>query len=178
MPIKIEEQDLIFEFGDDWHVVKFDDHPDFLNKIRKFKKSCALDFVAVYNGEILWLIEVKDFRGFRSNNRQRITTGDLAMEVATKVRDSIAGAVGARQMSSTLQDWKPIAHCLNRNNSIFVVLWLEEDIMRYPAYLTTLTDDIKGHLRWLTTRVMVSKIGSPRHPLALTVRYKSGAIRP
>lgn len=178
MANRFEEQDLIFDFGTDWHVIKYDDHADFNRRIKKFRDSRAVDFIAVYDKNSIWFIEVKDFRGYPTNNRRRINSGDLAQEVAIKVRDSVAGAVGARQMSSTPDTWKPPMKCLNIDRSIFVVLWLEEDIMSDPGYAMTLTSKIKEHLRWLTTQVIVSRIASVRKPPSLTVRYKPGAIRP
>ena len=89
--VSITEQDLIFDFGSTWTPVKYDEHADYRNKIAKFAKCCAVDFIALY-ANTFWFIEVKDFRGYRIENKSRIATGELAREVARKARDSIAGA--------------------------------------------------------------------------------------
>ena len=57
--------------------------------------SKGTDFVGLHPDYGLLLLEVKDFRGHRIENRQRLRSGELAIEVACKARDTIAALVGA-----------------------------------------------------------------------------------
>jgi hypothetical protein len=156
-----EEGRLRFSFGESWRVVKYDDHRDYRQKIAKLEGSGALDFVACRNG--LFLIEVKDFRGYRIENKERLEQGHLAEEVAGKVRDTIAGLVGAHQCSSEPEFWEPYASALvRRTRPIRVILWLEHDhppgpvlARRWKSVRMILAQTLKTKLRWLTTKVAV-----------------------
>ncbi len=80
----IVEGHLRFQFDDSWFAIKYDDHRDYRERIERLDGTKAVDFVAVYMNAQLFLIEVKDFRGFRIENRERVTDGQLALEVGQK----------------------------------------------------------------------------------------------
>ena len=63
MPKTFEEAKLRFVFDDSWSVIKYDDHRDYRERISRLDGTKAVDFVAVYANEMLYLIEVKDFEG-------------------------------------------------------------------------------------------------------------------
>ncbi len=88
----IIEGDLQFEFPDTWIAEKYDEW-DFHK--RKFSHVCngskAIDILAIDPGACCWLIEAKDHRMGHST-----TAVDLAMLVAQKFRDSLAGLATAR----------------------------------------------------------------------------------
>jgi hypothetical protein len=160
-----DEQHQKFTFDDGrWSVVRqYDKHPDYLQKIRKLTGTKAVDFVGLQDGEdgVLYWIEVKEFRGYRIQNKQRLSDGELAQEVAEKVRDSLAGVVGAYQTTSAESDvWRPFVRALWRKAAIRVLLWLEEDNMPRPRgrrdnAAQVLSEEIKKKLKWLTARVFV-----------------------
>lgn len=82
-----KEGALTFSFPDGWVVLKFDECNFHTKRWNSFARgSKAVDFIACYNDGVVWLIEVKDYR-----TGPRTKTIDLFDEVATKVRDSLAG---------------------------------------------------------------------------------------
>lgn len=103
--IPIEEDRLRFEFGDRWSVVvKWDNHQAFVGGIQglngeldnRVESSKAVDVVAEDDSSLV-LLEIKDFR---SRPQQPVALDfagrrkTLPLEVALKVRDTLAGLVG------------------------------------------------------------------------------------
>jgi hypothetical protein len=171
----IVEEHLRFEFGPSWQVEKYDDETSMYRKggIERLKeqipcKQClkprdvgtkAVDFVGRRreHDDQIYLIEVKDFRGHAVENRRR-AQGELAFEVAIKVRDTLAGLVGALHRPDT-PSWRPlVAPLLQRPPK--VLLWLEEDMS--PARTNQRGDPtmvmrtaLSQRLSWLNPHVMV-----------------------
>jgi len=182
MPVTIEEEFLRFRFEDTWVVIKYDDHRDYLERIRRLPETKAVDFVAVFDERFFYFIEVKDFRGHRIENRDRVKDGELAIEVAQKVRDTIAGIVAAHHRRST-EDWSRFIECLtNPEHPVRVLLWLEDDLPPGPRgrrhnQASVVTDSLKQHLSWLTPRVLVVGLTVGAAPDGLTVTNLPGAGR-
>jgi hypothetical protein len=85
---------LRFEFPENWQVCKLDETSFFRKRFQSFAKepdgkgSKSVDFVGYGPGQgqvELWLIEVKDYRV-----EPRRKSNDLLLEIAQKVRDSLA----------------------------------------------------------------------------------------
>jgi hypothetical protein len=159
---KFIEGRLEFIFDDaKWPVqIKYDDTPSYRRMNRQLRETKAVDFIVGDAKERLFFIEIKDFRGYRIENKQRISSGELANEVALKVRDSLAGVIGAHRNPSVPDEWKDIVSSLtNRAKDVKVVLWLEEDGDRGSKKGTTdasmVAKVLKEKLGWLTSRVMV-----------------------
>lgn len=172
-----DEGKLRFQFGPSWTVEKYDDHRDFLQKIRTLQGTKAVDFVSVLGEADIYLIEVKDLRGHRIENKARISDGQLALEVALKVRDTLSGLIGASRTSSEPEVWDTsVEALLDRRRALRVVLWLEEDPTRQQAMvqraqMSVLVDLLKKRLRWLTTKVFVLNQATHRAALPdMTVR--------
>jgi hypothetical protein len=152
-----EEGKLRFTFDDDWKILKWDDHGAYHDGLRRFNETKAVDFFGLYQGAPHF-IEVKDFRQHRIENKERLSTGDLAREVACKVRDTLAGMSWAcrrepldqRELSAFL---KPL---VNRVEKVPVVLWLEEDRAPSPAIASALGEGIRQELLWLNPKVRVT----------------------
>jgi hypothetical protein len=182
MPITIIERFLRFRFDDTWAVIKYDDHSDYVERIQHLPETKGVDFVAVLDERFLYFIEVKDFRGHRIENRARVKDGDLAIEVAQKVRDTIAGIVAAHHRGST-EEWSRFIECLtNSVNPVRVLLWLEDDLPSGPRgrrhnQASVMTDRLKQHLSWLTPRVFVVGLTVGAAPNGLTVTNLPGAGR-
>lgn len=89
----VTEGELTFTFPDGWHVTQYDARAF----TKRFANVCggskAVDFLAYDPQQMLWLIEVKDFR-----TQQRTKEKDLTLweEVAHKVRDTLAGLFAAK----------------------------------------------------------------------------------
>ena len=85
---------LQFSFGESWKVLKWDGHSAFAGGLGKVQHTKAVDFLGLHI-DLPWFIEVKDFRSHRIENKKRLTSGELAEEVADKVRDTLAGMAWA-----------------------------------------------------------------------------------
>lgn len=174
---------LEFEFDDSWSVLEWDKHDAYQRGIRRMDECSAADFCGIRERR-LYLIEVTDYRGAAIEKRQRVRDGStegLAHEVACKVRDTVAGLVGARRIRHTEEHiWRPIVDALaSMDCSVQVLLWFEEDFPGDPVALQTLQDNIKKKLRWLTTHVLVSCRRNVRSiPPGVTVRSLPGAGQP
>lgn len=179
------EGKLEFTFDDTWTVQKWDDEPAYRDGIGRVGSSRAVDFCGIRKG-LLFIVEVKDFRGYRIENKGRLTSETsakgqiepLAEEIAIKVRDTIAGMVGARRCRLTEEHhWKPVLHALGDPTAgLHIVLWLEEDFPRSPLQTSTLQENLRRKLAWLTTKVLVSSHKDLHSiPLGVQVRNLPGA---
>ena len=159
---QFDEQALHFEFDDTWQVIKYDDEPGYRDGIHKLGQTKAVDFLGQHHpAKRLFFIEVKDFRGFRVENKERVSSGSLADEVAFKVRDTLAGMIGAQRRRPDEAIWGELVRALEHGHEVRVILWLEEDKprgrkdIRADGRRSTLQKDIQKRLHWLDARVLV-----------------------
>jgi hypothetical protein len=171
MSSRIHEGKLRFEFESQWRVARYDGDEDaapahafYQNQVSRLPGTKAVDFVGILVGEG-YLIEVKDFRGYRIPNKKRLSSGDLAIEVAQKVRDTIAGLVGAVRNETNPSILTDAGLLLfKKAETVRIVLWLEDDAAvnakAWAEELNTMTTRIQTYLRWLTPRVLVVSIST------------------
>ena len=76
-----------FEFPDEWSVIKYDECNFYRKRFGKPEDVKAVDLLAI--GDELFIIEAKDFRGYRIQNKKRMTNGDLVLEIAKKITTQI-----------------------------------------------------------------------------------------
>ena len=158
---RFEEGFLVLDFDRKWHILKLDEHRDYRERMERVDETKAVDFAGILSRRDLYLIEVKDFRQYRIETQDRLSSGELAIELAQKVRDSVACIIGAHFTSSTPEDWKPFAETLcNQTRQIRVVLWLEHDLPSHPQQRKKALDSIRANvfkqkLAWLTKRILV-----------------------
>lgn len=159
---RFDEQALHFEFDDTWQVVKYDDEPGYRDGIHTLGQTKAVDFLGQrHPDKRLVFIEVKDFRGHRIENKERVSSGDLADEVAYKVRDTLAGMIGAQRCRPDEAIWRELVRALDHRHELRVILWLEEDKprggkdIRADGRRSTLLKSLKARLRWLDARALV-----------------------
>ena len=180
MSTVLVEENLEFTFDATWSVLKWDGHDAYVNGVQCVEPCKAADFCGLRERR-LYFIEVKDFRGHRIENKRRLqgaSTEGLAHEVAQKVRDTVAGVVGARRIrQSEAETWEPLGRALgDMKFAVHVVLWFEEDFPRSPVETQVLQDNIKKKLRWLTTHVIVCCARDARSvPPGVSVRNLAGA---
>lgn len=158
---------LRFSFDDDWRVLKWDEHPAYTGGLSKTPGTKAVDFVGIHLDDP-WFIEVKDFRGYRIENKERRSGGDLAREVAEKVRDTLAALAWACERHPLDQDGLAtfLRRIVCREAKIPVVLWLEEDRPLADAQASALAEAIKRNLPWLNAKVLVmSRTSAARKPI-------------
>lgn len=178
----LDEQYQRFEFGDDWEVFRYDSEESGYYAIAKsVQNTRSVDFLGIYLGRECYVIEVKDFRGYRIRNKKRLTTGELAEEVAQKVRDTLAGVISGCRTGNSAGCWSDISGCLTTPDSdVRIVLWLEDDTagnpMRWKQELSTQTQLIKQKLHWLRVRVFAVSQSTYNHcPPQLAVSNLPGA---
>jgi len=166
-----EESNLRFEFGEDWTLIEqYDIHADFDSIKNAISGTKGVDFIGILNDKTLYFFEVKNFRGHRITSKGRFKEGEdpVWLEVAQKVRDTVAGIIGASRKSLDKAEkakWQEVSTYLtNPNKRMVVVLWLEQDgdneeqeykKKRKKGYKTTIKGKLKESLFWLTDEVLV-----------------------
>ncbi len=102
---RVDVDRLIFEFNDHWLVEKWDEHPCYRQGIARVQgeldganeSTKAVDVIAC-TPQVLVLIEAKDFRRCPDMQPNSVRYGGrwkaLPLEIALKVRDTLAGLVG------------------------------------------------------------------------------------
>lgn len=164
MTKRFVEGNLLFEFdGARWTtLLRWDRHPDYLNRINGTYRGKAVDFVGILDDKVPFLIEVKDFR---EHARDPEKTLSPQQEFELKIRTTVAGLFGLRRQRppgesvvvfKALHDyWKPR-----------LVLWQEDapprprDVSRAVRLAGSsagvLRDQIKKQLRWLEADTFVT----------------------
>jgi hypothetical protein len=138
--------------------VKWDDHVGFQQGVQRLQHTKAVDFLVGLDDGRLGLIEVKDFRGHRIENQERIRSRELVEEVAAKVRDSLAGSFWASDREHDKGEIARLALRVSRRDTEkpIVVLWLEDD-RADAATASALQQAIASSLRpFLSAKVIVT----------------------
>jgi hypothetical protein len=190
----ILEKQIAFDFGDRWQVEKWDKCRVYVDGIGKLNGTLsgeageqrhegtkAVDMIGVLDGKTLYLFEVKDFRAHRIENKKR-QTGELPLEIGLKVRDTIAGLVGAYLKHATEPWVEPCGRALvERKHQIHVVAWIVDDALRptepegkRAAHHSVRLKRIQQRLAWLTPRVWVYGLHDTNLP-DVVVRNLPGA---
>ena len=160
MPTQLSEGLQHYAFSDAWTICQYDNKTTH-RKMQVLSGTKGVDFVGRHLDNA-YLIEIKDFRGYRVQNKKRISTGELAEEVALKVLHSIPGlAAESRANHST-----PIAiagRMLHKSaTKLFVVLHLEDDASADPRtwkqQLDVQTALIQKKLRWLPCKILIMNL--------------------
>ena len=180
-----------FTFGDRWTVAfKYDDTTFYREGPERLKGDLegatqatrAVDVVGLHAEAGLLLLEAKDFRGHRIANKIRIKHGEIAVEVALKVRDTIAGLIGAARQNVLAFDSAAIKNACGRGTNLLIVLWLEDDAsndaLRWKQQLDTLTQLMKAKMSWLNAKFFVLGHSTQNRLPDLTVANLPGAGQP
>ena len=182
MPKQLDVENQRFEFGDQWSTAfKYDDTPFYRKEAIRLQgdidgvpqSTKAVDVVGLHGASGLLLLEAKDFRGHRIANKHRIERA-VALEVAVKVRDTIAALVGASRKPVDEFPSEVLFAALQRGREVTVVLWLEDDTFRNAERaklrLSALTGVLKSNLAWLNVKVFVlsSSVGNRLPHLVVT----------
>lgn len=175
MPKAIQVEDQLFTFGDEWAIAfKYDETEFYRTKVGKnLPKTKAVDVLAIGSKVGLLLLEAKDCRGHRIANKKRIGNGDLAIEVATKVKDTVSGIMGA--FRGSVEGFKTVGEHVISSEKLVVVLWLEDDtsqnLLEWKVRLDTINQKIKECLAWLgPTKTLVLSSQTDKKLPNLTVK--------
>lgn len=176
---EFDESGLTFRFDDRWDVYHLDEEADYRNRIAKMLPGTkCVDFVG-YDKEsrLLLLMEVKGFRGYgmQDSVRERLlgTTDDITVEIAQKVRDSLAVIVGGARNSTFLSEvWKRQMEHLGHGGTLKIIAWIEVDestevlLARAKVNMSTKRKMLRNRLKWLTSDVEILNVGRRRGELA------------
>jgi len=187
MPTSLDVEKQRFAFGETWQLAfKYDATAFYREGPERLKGELegasqatrAMDVVALHPASGLLLLEAKDFRGHRIENKARITDGEVAVEVALKVRDTVAGLLGAARKRVSSFPAETIFSFLKCGKEVTVVLWLEDDVQRDDArakqQLSTLNGLLKAKLAWLNVKTLVLSSRVPNRLADLTVSNLAG----
>jgi hypothetical protein len=157
MSTTLEEESQRFTFDADWVVFKYDGDGTGYFEIRDaVAGSRACDFLGLWRASVAYLIEVKDFRGYRIQNKHRLGKGELALEVAQKVRDTLAGIVSGCRRADGKHLWRELRdHLTGPRHEVIIVLCLEDDGLRDKVELGVQAEAIRQKLAWLCPKVRV-----------------------
>jgi hypothetical protein len=136
-----------------WIAVKWDEDQAFVAGIGKVKTARAIDLLALLNRSTLYLIEVKDPRGYRIQYKKTLSSDEIIDIVATKVRDTIAGLPWARDRVES-DHLRPFLRALfiERPVRVVVVLWLEG---ADPLQALSIKGPLEKRLSWLKPTIHV-----------------------
>lgn len=158
----LQEGRLEFRFPDDWQATAYDKWPFYQNR---FKDCCcgnkAVDILALAPNQILWLIEVKDYRQHRR-------TKDISLwdEIAIKARDTLAGLVAARFADGQAHQ-NDAARSLAASK-IRVILHLEQSVKHSKLFPRTFDPEIVR----LKLRLLLKPIDA--HPRVVELNDMAG----
>lgn len=162
-----KESGLEFRFDDNWEVYQLDKEADYREKInRQISETKSVDFIGFnHMRNILLFVEVKSFRGYGNRtNIQRLTgeNDDITVEVAQKVRDSLAVIIGGARNSTNLPDtWKKYVDHISQKKNLKVIAWVELDVStenfldRAKANMNVRKQALRKRLTWLTSDVQI-----------------------
>ena len=180
------ESKLKFNFSEkDWSfLLKLDETKDFRKANRAIPGTKGVDFVGIYEEDSLVLIEVKNFRQHRIENKAKTEGRDglLWLEIAQKIRDSFSVIVGgARNSTNKRIYWRNYLDFIrDEKKAVHLVLWLEQSLppaqpkaqKKRGRSNTDLKRNLKKSLRWLSSKVDIASIENNPFPNSLTVNFQ------
>jgi hypothetical protein len=162
------EGNLKVTFDETWQCAKWDDCPSYRHGIGRLQGSDGVDFLGVRAG-CLYLIEVKNYREYRIENRGKHE--NLPQVITVKVRDTIAGVVGASIMKKSDGFARECTKAIGETRDeqrIRVVAWIIEDNDLPPKdriRAGVRRKTLVAQLRWLTTKVVdANPLRAPQIP--------------
>lgn len=163
--MEFKESGLIFKFGEQWEVTQLDTEKDYANVCNKIPGTKSIDFIGINKSEdMLVLIEVKGFRGYgKQNSIQNRLSGkqdDIIIEIAQKVRDSLAVILGGcRNSTNQTELWKACIKHIKDNKKVRIIAWLEIDestevmLRRAKVQMSIRRKELRKILLWLTSDI-------------------------
>ncbi|WP_353662849.1 hypothetical protein [Hydrogenimonas sp. SS33] len=138
---------LRFTFPESWHVDKFDAGNFYRKHILWLEGMKAVDILAS-RGDLLQLIEIKDFRGHGIQNLKKQESGRLIIDVSKKFVDTFAALVAAKRSEERgLAPFYTLL-CDLQKRPVEVILFLERDdpetmLRRHKLTLADLTAKLR-----------------------------------
>ncbi len=190
-----EESYLRFEFSDEWTFIEQYDKQLCFNRIRdSIQGTKGVDFVGILNNSV-YFFELKNFKQHRiefkyrfkeKKNSEYNTKTEIVdrkkkepiwLEVARKVRDTIAGIIGGNRKYLDIEEkekWqKVVEYLINPKKDVVIVFWLEQDEdinekwqtkkgnnnikrQRWKVETSNTKKKLKQCLSWLNPKIIVA----------------------
>lgn len=146
------ESRLSFSFGQDWQVIKLDDHPDCREIFKKVPGIKDVDFLGIHNKQVFF-IEVKNYSDHLPDNENKITSEELANQLVRKFCDALF-IILAAHIRYKKPGWETFAKPISQGETIKWLAWVELDCearndvdeKRKKALWTILTNQLKTKL--------------------------------
>jgi hypothetical protein len=157
---------LQFDFDDDhWsHVIKFDDNQHYKKISNSVRNTKGVDFIGILNETQLVAIEVKDFRGARNSENERLS--ELPIEIAQKVIGTLATILSGCSTDSSSELWIEYEKLITRPDpQIKIIFWYEVDSARIPNGTLNIKrgnmkNQLENKLSWLKCRSIVANLSN------------------
>jgi hypothetical protein len=155
----VVEGDLSFEFDENWKaILQWDKHPAYRDGIKQLDHSKAVDVIGMCADDSIVFFEIKDYR---LSNREKPMT--LWVEFELKVRNTVAGLLGAGRRPQYASACAPILESLLKPHELKLVFWIEQprasgklDVLRKRHIVATGTamKKVVEYVKWLDARVV------------------------
>lgn len=163
-----DESGIVFSFDESkWEITQFDKERDYINVSNALKETKAVDFIGIHDNHTVYFFEIKSFRGHSLDqsvkNRLKNGAEDLAVEVAQKVKDTLACLLaGARNSTNQSGFWLKVCDIIKdkEKDPVRIFAWIEEDRKgkhqkERNVELSVRTSKLKSKLGWLSKRVFI-----------------------
>jgi hypothetical protein len=159
MSLVYVEGDLLFEFGGRWmSIVSWDRHAAYQEGIKRIDKGKAVDIIGVCDNKLVVFIEIKDYR-----LHKRTKSESLWAEFELKVRNTVAGLLGAGRRVQYAETFAPYLNALLKPHILRLILWVERplhsdalDVHRKRHNIGTgaAMRKVAEYMKWLDARVI------------------------
>lgn len=168
----IVEGGLTFRFPANCQASKYDDWPFYRNQFQSVARgSKAVDIVCITAKEC-WLVEIKDY-----GQHGRTKAIDIGHELATKVRDTLAGLASAAKNANSPLERKIALQAMASNRRWRVALHLEQTatpnrLRPTPIDTSKLLQKLRGKklLKAVDAHPVISDRSTPSRKIPWTVQ--------
>ncbi|MFZ5818377.1 MAG: hypothetical protein ACOYYJ_00615 [Chloroflexota bacterium] len=119
------ESNLCFSFGNEWEIIKVDDHPDYRSVFQTIPGTKSVDFLGLHQRTV-YFIEVKNYSASLTSDEPKLKGDDLPTALAQKFRDTLF-IVLAAHCRYHRPDWHVYALAIGQDKPIKYVAWIELD---------------------------------------------------
>jgi hypothetical protein len=166
------EQDQIYTFPDGWDVLHYDNEGHRQKYLADYN---AVDFVARSPQGSLVFLEIKDYRGYERQNREKLQSGELARLIHRKVLMTYAGLIAGCRHDSGDNPFRRFAPHLTTCPELKVVALIDAREPRLGAPLDVLLPNqvLKKALRGLGVHSLVCTPDVLRRDFGITCQNLS-----
>jgi len=159
---EVNEGRLTLKFSEkSWEIVKYDDCIEFKETIRLTQNIKGVDIIGIYNKETIYLIEIKDFKGYESKKTQEWCDdlNCLTNDLTQKIKDTLIGVFCIQRNKEISSNyWNSICNSFVNNNVFNLVFWIEGDLSKYSKNFrkTLLLSNLKQKLKCFNSKVIIT----------------------